>query len=81
MKNHLTDLNDHLFAQMERLNDETLEGEKLESEIKRSEAVSKVAKTIIDNASLVLDATKFKAEQMGLTKADMPALLDNKTKA
>jgi hypothetical protein len=61
MKNKLSDLNDHLFAQMESLNDEDNKGEELQEEIKRSSAVSNIAKQIISNANLVLQAEKAKA--------------------
>jgi len=56
VKNKLSDLNDHLFAQIERLGEENLSPEKLEQELKRTKAVTSVAKEIISNAQLVLDA-------------------------
>lgn len=59
MKNKLTDLNDHLFAQLERLADEDLTGEKLEREIKRGEAIAKVADQVVRGASLQLQAAKL----------------------
>ena len=55
-KNKLTDLNDHLFMQLERLNDESLKGDKLVAEIDRSKAMAGIASQIIGNAKLVLDA-------------------------
>lgn len=58
MKNTLTDLNNYLFESIERLNDDELSDEELDREIKRSEATQKIAKTIIDNASLALTAKK-----------------------
>lgn len=57
MKNTLTDLNNYLFEAIERLNDDLTE-EELNKEIKRSNAVQKVAKTIIENGSLALQAKK-----------------------
>lgn len=56
LKNKLSDLNDHLFAQIERLSDEDLKGDDLEVELRRTGAVTNVAKEIISNARLVLDA-------------------------
>lgn len=59
MKNTLGDLNNHLFAQIERLSDEDLQGEALEVEISRAKAVSSIAEKIISNGQLVLNAMKF----------------------
>lgn len=52
MKNSLQDLNNYLFESLERINDDDLTDEELEKEIKRSEAVTKVASTIINNAEV-----------------------------
>jgi hypothetical protein len=56
MKNKLIDLNNHLFAQLERLGQEELTGDKLASEIERSKAITGIAKEVISNARLSLDA-------------------------
>jgi len=56
MKNKLIDLNDHLFAQIERLSDEDLKGAALVEEVGRAKSVSNVAAQIINNANLALKA-------------------------
>jgi len=59
MQNTLGDLNNHLFAQLERLSDEELKGEDLKEEIFRSKAITTVASQIIANGSLVLEAKRL----------------------
>lgn len=75
MKNKLTDLNDHLFAQIERLSDEDTKGAALLEEIERSEAITEVAKAIVSNAGLQLSVIKLKAAHKGLQAGDMPVML------
>lgn len=62
MKNKLGDLNNHLFAQLERLSDETLSAEQVEQEVKRTEAIVSVSDQIVGNAELQLKAAKLFAE-------------------
>lgn len=62
MKNSLQYLNNYLFESLERINDDDLTDEELEKEIKRSEAVTKVASTIINNAEVQLKALQYADE-------------------
>jgi hypothetical protein len=62
MKNRLTDLNDHLFAQLERLADETLTPETIGLEVTRADAMVQMADRIVVGARLQLDACKLLAE-------------------
>lgn len=62
MKNKLGDLNDHLFAQLERLSDETLSPEEIEKEVTRADAIVKVSDQIVGNADTQLKAAKLYAE-------------------
>lgn len=75
-RNKLIDLNNHLFEQLERLNDEDLTGEELDKEIERSKAITSIGKVIVDNARLALDAQKVKSEYNLEDTVEMPKMLE-----
>lgn len=75
MRNTLGDLNNHLFAELERLGDEELTGEELDKEIRRASAISSVSKNIIANANVILQAAKFKEVEM-MKSDEMPKMLE-----
>ena len=74
MKNKMTDLHNHLFEQLERLNDDDLKGEELGQEIRRGNAMSQIAMQIIANGNLMLNAHKIADNANGEMK--LPLLLE-----
>ena len=70
-KNKLGDLNDHLFMQLEKLNDDGLKGDKLNQEIQRAHAMTGIAKQIINSGALALKAKKVVADGM-VAVGDVP---------
>ena len=77
MQNTLGDLNNHLFAQLERLGSEELEGDELKEEILRAKAVTDIAREIIDNANTVLDVMKFQTETLRKSNVSVPKMLED----
>lgn len=61
MKNRLIDLNNHLFAQLERLSDEELSPEAIEKEVARTDAIIGLSEQIVRNADLQLKAVTLVA--------------------
>lgn len=59
MKNKISDVRNHLVAMLERLGDESLEGDKLNAEIERAKAVSQVATTYIGAVKVEIDAIRL----------------------
>lgn len=79
MKNRLSDLNNHLFAQLERLSDEDLKPDEIDREAKRGEAIVAVADQIIKNASLSIQAAKLVAEYGGNPEPHLPQIEGKKS--
>lgn len=75
MRNTLGDLNNHLFAELERLSDENIKGDKLKEEIERAKSITQVATKIIENGSLVLQAKKMMDDRMD-ADTKLPKMLE-----
>ena len=58
-KTQLTDLNNYLFAQLERLSEETLSEEQIDLETKRAKEIANVSDKILKIAQLSLHAEKL----------------------
>lgn len=56
MKNKLSDLNNHLFAQLERLSEEGMSAEQIEQEAKGADAIVSVSEQVLKNAEINLKA-------------------------
>lgn len=67
--NTLMDLNNHLFEQINRLSGSSKEG--LVQEVERSKAIGLIAKNIIDNAKLALEAQK----ELGGNIKSLPSMI------
>jgi len=76
MKNTLGDLNNHLFAQLEKLNDDDLCGESLETEIKRAEAMAGIGEQIIRAGELQLKAMQHMDAYGYERKKEVPEMLE-----
>ncbi len=79
MKNKLPDLNNHLFAQLERLTDEGLSAEQIENEVKRADAVVALSDQIVSGMKLQLDAAKLVAVHGDRFLKQLPMLTNGTT--
>lgn len=74
-RNKMIDLNNHLFEQLEKLNDGDLEGYQLEEEIERTKAIVQISNSIIQVGQLTLEGQKFMHDS-GRSSAKLPMMLD-----
>jgi len=79
MKNTLTDLNNYLFEQLERLNDDSLTEEQLERELRKTDSIVKVSEKIIQTGELAFNTMKH-LDQYGYNSKDrtVPPMLETK---
>ena len=75
MKNTLTDLNNHLFAQLERLGSESITADELRVEIDRAKAITSIGGVVVANARLVLDAQNAMFDTPNYERKELPQIL------
>ncbi len=59
MKNSMNDLNNHLFAQLERLGNEELTSDQVADEVSKSKSIALIASRLAENAKIELEAKKL----------------------
>ncbi|WP_417255333.1 hypothetical protein [Celeribacter halophilus] len=79
MKNSMTDLNNHLFMQLERLSEEDLSEAQIAQEAKRAEAIVSVAEQIVSNAQTQLKAATLFAQHGNDVLPMLPQVASSKT--
>jgi hypothetical protein len=79
MKSKLAELNDHLFAQLDRLDKEDMTPEQLEAEIKRGKVVAKIAEQVVSAAGVQVAAAKIIAQHGEKMTHHLPMLPNGKT--
>lgn len=79
MDNNLSSLNNYLFEQIERLNDdeELKNNDNFDKELKRAKAITGISTAIVNNAKVILDAKKY-ADECGITNPSEILKLGNK---
>jgi Tfp pilus assembly protein PilO len=79
-KNKLSDLRDHLFSALERIDDDQLNPEELDNEIKKANAVANLSSMIIQSAKIEVDFIKVTGRLDSKTElfksVDTPKQLD-----
>lgn len=77
MKNKLSNLNNHLFAQLERLADEDLTPDQIEQEVRRADAIVDISEQVLQIANTGLKAAKLFAEHGDAILPHLPQIGDS----
>ena len=74
MKNKLVDLNNHLFAQLERLGAEDLNADQISAEVERAGAIVNVSDQIVRTADLQLKMVQVIAAHGDRFRSMLPVI-------
>lgn len=77
MKNTLMDLNNYLFEQIERINDDDLDEDELGMELKKADAIVGISDKIIRNGELAFKTMKHMDEYGYNAQRNVPKMLSS----
>ena len=63
-RNSMTDLSDHLFMAIERLEDEDMTEDQLELEIRRGKTVASLATQVVNSGNVIIKAQQFQDNRL-----------------
>ena len=66
-RNKISDLRDHLFASLERIDDDSLTPEQTKAEVDKAKAVAQIGSVIINSAKVEIDFIKKNGEARTIT--------------
>ena len=78
MNNTLMDLNNYLFEQIERINDDTLTDDELDRELRKTDSIVKVSEKIIQNGELAFKTMQHMDEYGYGTQRAIPKMLSSR---
>lgn len=74
MANTLVELNEILFAELHKLKASKSKGDELQNELRKANAITQVAKTIVQNADVLLKAQVVESEKLACCQ-ELPSML------
>jgi hypothetical protein len=57
-RNKMSDLRDHMFAALERLNDDELTSDELQKELSRAKSIASIGSVLVNSAKVEIDYMK-----------------------
>jgi hypothetical protein len=66
-RNKMSDLRDHIFVALERLNDESISQDELQAEIQKSKQIAQLGSVLVNSAKVEVDYLKLTGKEQAVS--------------
>jgi RNase P/RNase MRP subunit POP5 len=66
-RNKMSDLRDHIFVALERLNDESISQDELQAEIQKSKQIAQLGSVLVNSAKVEVDYLKLTGKEQSVS--------------